>query len=165
MERAARIAARLSDRRPDEWIYAASRVEALIKLAGVLSRGGRSPEALVHSAQAIRTATELAANYEDCGVFRLWVGHALRRRGDLLRSQNDPQAALQQYGLAVDAFADLLAGEQSELELAAVKNLQRVSAARSAVLAGLNRNAQSEAAKLQSHRYRKRFRMLVDSEQ
>ena len=97
MQRSAELAEQLSRDRPDEWIYAATRVEALIKLANVLNKGKRLEEALVRSQQAIDSGTELSAKFQDCEIFQLWAGHARRRRGDLLMKTPDDDLTLQEY--------------------------------------------------------------------
>ncbi len=138
IQHAVEIAEQLRTQRPDEWIYAASHVEALIKQANVLNRAGRLEAALEVSQQAIDSSTELAAKYQNCEIFQLWVGHACRRRGDLLTATADNEATLLEYDRAILELQGLLHDEPSGVEIAVLKNLHRASLGRVQVLTRLN---------------------------
>ncbi len=159
IQRSAEIAQQLRTQRPDEWIYAASHVEALIKLANVLNRAGRLEAALEVSQQAIDSSTELSATYQNCEIFQLWVGHACRRRGDLLEKTADSEATLRAYDRAILELQGLLHDEPSGVEIAVLKNLHRAFLGRVQVLTRLNSIDELKIARQQTAAYQERLEL------
>lgn|GEM_PF-3683623 len=156
IERSVEIAEGLVKQRPDEWPYAASHVESLIKLANVLNRADHLDEALVASRQAIDSSIELAAKFWDCEIFRLWVAHARRRRGDLLSPQlSQTDAALREYDSAIIVLNKLLECKQTGMELAILKNIHNAYVCRAEMLARKNLLVECDVANQQASEYLK----------
>ncbi len=129
LERSVDLAEQLCERRPDEWIYSAARVESLLKLATVYQRNRAFEQALVPAQQATELATEIARANPQIDVFRHWIGHSYRRQGEFLVNLERPEEAIVFLDRAVTEFEAVL-DQRSIHNLSVPEQLHRIHEAR-----------------------------------
>lgn len=151
--RSVEIAEKLCEARPDEWIYAASNVEGLIKLSNVLASSGRSTEAIETAKEAVMESQRLADKHPDYQVLRLWVGHAQRRQADLYLISDDYEMALRSYAAAARELKPML-GREKNVRITVLRNLQGVYSGRADSYRALNDPIQAAEASNQAQAYR-----------
>ena len=153
LHRSVEIAEKLCEARPDEWIYAASNVEGLIKLSNVLSKAGRSTEAIETAKEAVRESQRLADKHPDYQVLRLWVGHAQCRQADLYLVSDEYEMALRAYAAAERELKPML-GRENNVRITVLRNLQQVHSGQADSYRALNDPVQAAEAKNRARVYR-----------
>ncbi|MGI9470020.1 MAG: protein kinase domain-containing protein [Rubripirellula sp.] len=151
--RSVEIAERLSESRPDEWIYAASHVEGLIKLSNLLKRAGKNGEAIKMSQTAVNQSKQLSGKHPDYHVLTVWVGHAQRRQGDLLRGNGEYERSLRSYRAAKSKLESMLPLKTS-VRHSVLRNLQKLHAGQAISFTALNQEGNAIESARESEIYR-----------
>lgn len=157
---AIRIAEELSAERPDEWIYAASQVEAHMLMASVQTRSGAHKEAHASSLSAIQVGSRLAEKYPNCHAFQYWTGIALQSDGNILLESGESEQSLEPVNQAMTVFRHVLQ-VRPEWSHVVLRDLKNNCTLRAQVLTALGKHDEAEMSRQESADFSSRLSITL----